>query len=423
MTTMSVVRTKFVSVSSSSRQLHHRFGSGLTFSSRGGNSSKSTFSLQKSDNLLRNGGGVGQDLTKNRLLQLTSTDTIARSSKMMPLISTSRGSLSNNLLLLGRKHILLPTNNNMMTHNYFVAAASTSTTMRIYSSSSQPPNTPRNRLISILGTVGAGSMLLLGKGKYILGALKLTKFASLGSMLLTVGAYTAFYGFPYAVGMTSLILIHESGHALVMHRLGIPFSPMVFIPFMGAAVAMKQRPKDAYEEALVAFGGPVLGSMGALGVASMAHMSTTDNAQLLYALSDFGFMINLFNLIPLGTLDGGRICGAISPYAGVVGLGMGGLMAYEGMVSNPIFYLILLGGGYETFMRFYDPLGHAPPNYYRITSTQRLAITGGYFGLVGALFAAMAWNQQYMLTPEQLQRKRALHTTSINDKSNFWDFD
>lgn len=56
--------------------------------------------------------------------------------------------------------------------------------------------------------------MLWGKGKYILGALKLTKFASLGSMLLTVGAYTAFYGFPYAVGMTSLILIHESGHAL-----------------------------------------------------------------------------------------------------------------------------------------------------------------------------------------------------------------
>jgi Zn-dependent protease len=150
--------------------------------------------------------------------------------------------------------------------------------------------------------------------------------------------------------------------------------------------------------------------------------TTTDNAQLLVALSDFGFMINLFNLIPLGSLDGGRICGAISPYAGIVGLGMGGYMAIEGMVSNPIFYLILLGGGYETFMRLYDPLGHAPPNYYRITSTQRLAITGGYFGLVGALFAAMAWNRQYMLSPEQLHRKRAVQT-SIDDKSNVRDFD
>ncbi len=80
-------------------------------------------------------------------------------------------------------------------------------------------------------------------------------------------------------------------------------------------------------------------------------------------------------------------------------------MAYEGTISNPIFYLILLGGGYETFMRFYDPLGHAPINYYRITGGQRLAVTGGYFGLVGALFAAAAWNRHFMQTPDQLKRQ------------------
>ncbi len=175
--------------------------------------------------------------------------------------------------------------------------------IRIYSSSQRPPNAPRNRITSAVGMLGAGGLMLMGKGKYILGALKLTKFASLGSMLVTVGAYTAFYGFPYALGMTSLILIHESGHALVMKKLGIPFSPMVFVPFMGAAVAMKQRPKDAYEEALVAFGGPILGSVGALGFAGAAHAM---DSPLLFALADFGFMINLFNLIPLGMMDGGE---------------------------------------------------------------------------------------------------------------------
>lgn len=174
--------------------------------------------------------------------------------------------------------------------------------IRIYSSQ-RPPNAPRNRITSGLGMLGAGGLVLMGKGKYILGALKLTKFASLGSMLVTIGAYTAFYGFPYALGMTSLILIHESGHALVMKKLGIPFSPMVFVPFMGAAVAMKQRPKDAYEEALVAFGGPILGSVGALGFAGAAHVT---GSPLLFALADFGFMINLFNLIPLGMMDGGE---------------------------------------------------------------------------------------------------------------------
>lgn len=283
---------------------------------------------------------------------------------------------------------------------YFLGA-SHHAAVRIYSSRVPPPN---NRLRNGLATLGAGGLMLWGKGKYILGALKLTKFASLGSMLLTVGAYTAFYGFPYAVGMTSLILIHESGHALTMKKLGIPFSPMVFIPFMGAAVAMKKHPKDAYQDALVAFGGPVLGSVGALGFAGAAHAM---DSPLLFALADFGFMVNLFNLIPLGMMDGGRICGAISPYAGLVGLGVGGTMAYQGMISNPIFYLILLGGGYETFMRFYDPAGHRPPNYYKITNGQRAAITAGYFGLAGALFTAMAWNREYMISPEQLRRIQA----------------
>jgi len=298
---------------------------------------------------------------------------------------------------------------NLGIHPYLLGASHFAA-IRIFSS--QRPNPPRSRLASSLGMIGAGGMLLLGKGKYVLGALKLTKFASLGSMLITVGAYTAFYGLPYAVGMTSLILIHESGHALMMKKLGIPFSPMVFIPFMGAAVAMRKRPKDAYEEALVAFGGPVLGSVGALGFAGAAHAM---DSPLLFALADFGFMINLFNLIPLGMMDGGRICGAISPYAGLVGLGVGGTMAYQGMISNPIFYLVLLGGGYETFMRFYDPLGHSPPNYYSITTGQRAAITGGYFGLAGALFAAMAWNREYMMTPQQLQRQSSDPTTYYSD--------
>ena len=289
----------------------------------------------------------------------------------------------------------------------FFLGATHHAAIRIYSSRPPPPPHNNNRLRNGLATLGAGGLMLWGKGKYILGALKLTKFASLGSMLLTVGAYTAFYGLPYAVGMTSLILIHESGHALTMKKLGIPFSPMVFIPFMGAAVAMRKRPKDAYEEALVAFGGPVLGSVGALGFAGAAHAM---DSHLMFALADFGFMINLFNLIPLGMMDGGRICGAISPYAGLVGLGLGGTMAYQGMIQNPIFYLILLGGGYETFMRFYDPVGHSPPNYYKITNGQRAAITAGYFGLAGALFGAMAWNRQYMIPPGELQMSQATYS-------------
>jgi len=254
-----------------------------------------------------------------------------------------------------------------------------------------------------LGLLGAASVLF-GKTKYVLAALKVTKLASLGSMLVTIGTYSMFFGWPYAVGMVGLILVHETGHALVMLHRNLPFSPMIFVPFVGAMISMNRLPRDAWEDALVAFGGPVLGGVGAGGVAVAA---TLTQSQLLYALADFGFMINLFNLLPIGSMDGGRIASALSPYAGVAGLGLGGILAYQGMIGNPIFYLILLAGGWETFQRFYNPQ-HMPPNYYKITTLQRGILTGGYFGLVSALIMAMSVNQQHRKPPEVLMHEREL---------------
>jgi len=274
----------------------------------------------------------------------------------------------------------------------------------------------KNRLAQGVGLVGAASVLL-GKSKYLVGALKLTKLSSLGSMALTIGTYSMFFGWPYAVGMVGLIFVHETGHAIVMHQFGIPFSPAVYVPFMGAFIAMKGRPRDAWEDALVAFGGPVLGSLGAGGVAVAAHAY---DSQLLYALADFGFLINLFNMLPIGSMDGGRIAGALSPYAGVAGLGLGGMLAYQGAIQNPIFYLILLAGGYETFQRFYDPHGRTPPNYYNITTAQRAAITAGYFGTVACLLAAMAANHRYQVRVAErnnwklaIDRSRSLNSYSF----------
>jgi Zn-dependent protease len=178
----------------------------------------------------------------------------------------------------------------------------------------------------------------------------------------------------------------------------------VFVPFMGAAISMKKQPRDAWEDALVAFGGPVLGSLGA-GVVCVAGHAT--QSQLLIALADFGFMVNLFNLLPLGSMDGGRIAGALSPYMNLMGLGMGAGLAYTGAIHNPVFYLILLAGGYETFQRFYNP-GSIPPNYYKITPLQRTAIGLGYAGLIGGLALAMDVNERYKKPPEVLERERAL---------------
>lgn len=171
---------------------------------------------------------------------------------------------------------------------------------------------------------------------------------------------------------------------------------------MGAVIVTNKLPRDAWEDAIIAYGGPALGSLGAGVVTIGAHMT---DSQLLYALADFGFMINLFNLLPLGSMDGGRIAGAISPYSGVVGVGMGGALAYIGTIGNPIFYLVLIAGAYETFMRFYDT-SRLPRNYYKISFQKRVAMTGGYFGLIAALIAASDINQRYRKPPELLMMER-----------------
>jgi Zn-dependent protease len=198
---------------------------------------------------------------------------------------------------------------------YHGVAATVLLQRTFYSSSGggrRPPSPNSNRLWQGMGLLGSGSLLLWGKGKYLLGALKLGKLASLGSMLVTVGAYSMFFGIPYAIGMVSLITVHEAGHALVMLQRNIPFSPMVFIPFMGASIVMNRRPHDAWEDALVAFGGPALGSLGALGCSLGGYAM---DSQLLYALADFGYMINLFNMLPIGMMGKSlHMLHQLSPY-------------------------------------------------------------------------------------------------------------
>eukprot|EP00501_MAST-03F_sp_TOSAG23-6_P002254 GSMAST32.ASY1.ANO1.2354.1 assembled CDS len=246
----------------------------------------------------------------------------------------------------------------------------------------------KRRWGALSGVVGF-STLALGKMKWVLGAAKLTKMTSLVSMLGSSIAYGFLFGPAYGVGIVGLIAVHEAGHALVMKKYGIPFSPAVFIPFMGAVISMKDQPKDVYQDAMIAFGGPVLGSAGALATGVVGHAFDSD---LLIALCDFGLMINLFNLLPIGQMDGGRISSAISPFLQLGGLGIGGLMIYQGIVQNPIFYLIMMAGTFNAYQRF---TGAGPPkSYFKIGAEKRGAITVTYIALIAALLLAMAWNKK-----------------------------
>lgn len=257
--------------------------------------------------------------------------------------------------------------------------------------------------MGMFASAGMAVSLLAGKSKYVFAALKLTKAMPLASMVLTSLTYSLFFGWQYSVGMVGLIFFHECGHAIVMHRYGVPFSPMVFVPFMGAVIAMKEEPRNAHDEAMIAFGGPVAGSVAALGC-GLAAVAT--DSQLLYALADFGFMVNLFNLLPIGSLDGGRITNAVSPYFGVAGLAAGGAMIYADIIHNPIFYLIMLGGTYTTGMRVFGYEEKENKDYYKIPRSEQTSILAGYVGLVMALLYAMKENNKKRKTPKQLQAEK-----------------
>ena len=77
----------------------------------------------------------------------------------------------------------------------------------------------------------------------------------------------------------------------------------MFIPGIGALIRMKQAVADVRQDARVGLAGPVWGTFAALGCygGSIALESPA-----LAAIAKMGAFINLFNLIPIWQLDGGR---------------------------------------------------------------------------------------------------------------------
>lgn len=290
-------------------------------------------------------------------------------------------------------------------------------TARFSTDRRQPdPKSGRN---GVLASLGLGASFLFGKTKFLLAALKITKVGPLLSMLATSATYSLFFGWPFACGMVGLIFIHECGHAAVLRYYGVPFSPMVFIPFIGAVISMKDHPANSYQEAIIAFGGPLLGTAGAVATGVVGHLY---DSQLLIALADFGFMVNLFNLLPIGQLDGGRIGAAISPAFGVVGLMAGGYLIYEGIVVNPIFYLVMAGGAYSTTSRFFEwDADSKPHNYYNISVEEQIMLFMLYAGLIGGGMYAMRENNKRRKTPRQLQREQSNPWSAASPPSHFGD--
>jgi Zn-dependent protease len=223
-------------------------------------------------------------------------------------------------------------------------------------------------------------IFLAGKLKFLGFLVGLFKLKTLATMALSIGLYATQWGLPFAIGFVLLIFIHEAGHALVLWKERIPAGAPVFIPFVGAFISMKGRPRDAWIEAKVAFGGPLIGSLAAWAVLLAGWLRQDP---FLAGLGHVGVLINLFNLIPVSPLDGGRIAGAFTRTFWIVGYALG--MVALALTRSPILLLVLLVGLFTLVQRWRNPV----PGYDNIPRAQRLLAGLGYAALVTALSASL----------------------------------
>ena len=147
------------------------------------------------------------------------------------------------------------------------------------------------RILAPLVVAGAVLLKLAGSLKFL-------------GIFVAVGGYALIWGWRFGVGFVLLILVHELGHYVEAKRQGLNPQIPVFIPFLGAYVALRNQPFDPWRNSLVSVAGPAAG--GAAALACLIYGNAVDS-DLFRALAYVGFLLNLFNLIPIGFLDGGHI--------------------------------------------------------------------------------------------------------------------
>jgi Zn-dependent protease len=266
----------------------------------------------------------------------------------------------------------------------------------------------KRKKLAGLGGLGATIIGLLVKFKTLLVVLFdlkwLAVFAKIGfasiTLLISVGAYALIFGWQFAIGLVALLFIHEMGHALVMKAKGIPIGGMIFIPLLGAAVVMRQMPKNAKDEAEVGIAGPIAGAIAS----SICLLLAQANPVGIWApLAYFGFFINLFNLIPIVPFDGGRVLAAIDRRLWV--LGFLGLVAYEiwyfvqyQNINIWLAFFIILAATQLWSRRTVADTPEAQA-YYTVAVGERIILTLAYFGLAAVLVLGMTFAHGLIATP------------------------
>ena len=245
-----------------------------------------------------------------------------------------------------------------------------------YHYSPSAPSSNRNAL----GWLGSAALAVWAVVKFGLGGLvfllKIPAFATLFSALVSVGAYSLFYGPWFAVALVVMIFVHEMGHVVEIRRQGMAATAPIFIPFLGAAIFQRSHPTTAVKQAQIGIAGPIAGTIGAT-VAFMFYTSTHNPVFLLAAT--IGFFLNLINMLPVWQLDGAWVLAPVSPWFQVAGLAAIAVLAIVFHFVSALLIIIALLGISSARAAFRNAKN---PYYTSVPAQARLALFGAWLALV-----------------------------------------
>lgn len=249
--------------------------------------------------------------------------------------------------------------------------------------------------------VGMPVALVLSKIKIIL---------TVGAMLLTLGLYALLFGPLFGLGFMLLLAIHEYGHVLQARREGLQPSLPYFIPFFGAAVIIKDlNSKTALTEARIGLAGPIVGSLASL---VPLGIYLVNQRPIFLALACTGFVLNLFNLLPVVPLDGGRAMAAVSVWLWLPGIAL--LIGVAVWLRSPLVGLIVILALLEASLRLEDRDSEEHQRYHQITTKNKLAVLATYLGLTIALLAGVSLT--YRPAQELKQQVALVQPPTLQDR-------
>lgn len=161
---------------------------------------------------------------------------------------------------------------------------------------------------------------LIAVGSKLVKSVKMVKAGLAGA---SVVAYTWLFSWEFAAILLFSLVVHEYGHVWAMRAVGIPTKGFYLIPFVGGAAVPERAFASRLEEHFVAIAGPVFGLAQAVLLYGLFLYS---DYPLLGAVAAWVAVLNLFNMIPITPLDGGRIVKSATMSVGS-GLGMTVLMS------------------------------------------------------------------------------------------------